>query len=75
MVRYLPRLDHYRSNLTMAVFLSSTSDTALDAIKLGDFGLGVILFQGSDPSTYAGTRSYMPPVSHYFSAQLIASVY
>ena len=48
----------------MAVFLSSTSDIALDAIKLGDFGLGVILFQGSDPSTYVGTRKYMPPVRH-----------
>lgn len=58
----------------MAVFLSSTSDTALDAIKLGDFGLGVILFQGSDPSTYVGTRSYMPPVSHYYCGTYRVSV-
>ena len=59
----------------MAVFLSNISDIALDAMKLGDFGLGVILIQRSDPSTYAGTRRYMPPVSHYFRAKLIESVY
>ena len=59
----------------MAVFLSSNSDTTLDVMKLGDFSIGVILIQGSDPSTYAGTRCYIPPVSHYFKAKLIESLY
>jgi hypothetical protein len=46
-----------------SVLVTSESMTALDAIKLGDFGLGVILTGVKDPTTYAGTKIYLPPVS------------
>ena len=45
--------------------------TALDAIKLGDFGLGVILNGLKDPMTYTGTRIYLPPVSTSAAALFI----
>lgn len=46
----------------LPVLLSSESMTALDAVKLGDFGLGVVLGGAKDPTTYAGTKIYLPPV-------------
>jgi hypothetical protein len=48
------------------VLLSDMSETALDAIKLGDFGLGVIQQQDVTYSSYAGTQQYKPPVSFAF---------
>ncbi|KAH0029652.1 hypothetical protein KCU78_g3276, partial [Aureobasidium melanogenum] len=42
------------------VFLASDSETALDAIKLGDFGIGVVI-EDKTPHTYVGTPVYLPP--------------
>lgn len=48
--------------MTIAVFFSSSSETALDAIELDDSDLGVILHHALDSSTYVSTTKYMPPV-------------
>jgi len=47
--------------IPVLVFLASNSETALDAIKLGDFGIGAVL-QEKDLTTYVGTDVYRPPV-------------
>lgn len=44
------------------VFLASDSQTALDAIKLGDFGIGVVV-KDEPPDSYVGTTVYRPPVT------------
>lgn len=44
------------------VFLASDSETALDAIKLGDFGIGVVV-KDEPPDSYVGTTVYRPPVT------------
>lgn len=46
-----------------SVFLASDSETALDAVKLGDFGIGVVV-DDNTPDTYAGTTIYRPPVAY-----------
>ena len=43
------------------VFLFSRSETALDCVRLGDFGLGYKLQNDTAPETYAGTAQYLAP--------------
>jgi hypothetical protein len=66
-------LGFLQSNVFL-VFLVRKNDGQVTA-KLGDFGLGVILFEGVVQPSYAGTNQYIPPVrtlsyrSTYFCAQ------
>ncbi len=41
--------------------------------KLGDFGLGVILFQGNVQPSYVGTSQYIPPVRPLLYLPLLVS--
>lgn len=43
------------------VFLFSRSETALDCVRLGDFGLGYVLQNDVAPETYGGTAQYLAP--------------
>ncbi|KAL9130722.1 MAG: hypothetical protein Q9217_001159 [Psora testacea] len=49
------------------VFLRNHSNLTLDAVKLGDFGLGYVLQNNAAPETYAGTAQYMAPEVSRFS--------
>lgn len=52
----------------MSVLLSSGSETEQVVAKLADFGLSTVVNEGRDPSTYAGTKKYLAPVSCLYFA-------
>jgi serine/threonine protein kinase len=43
--------------------LSTREETDEVIVKLGDFGLSTFLEDEQAPSTYAGTKEYLAPVS------------
>ena len=43
--------------------LSTRDETDEVVVKLGDFGLSTFLEDDQAPSTYAGTKEYLAPVS------------
>jgi serine/threonine protein kinase len=45
------------------VMLSTSRETSDVIVKLGDFGLSTFVEEGKAPSTYAGTKEYLAPVS------------
>ncbi|MCJ1391016.1 hypothetical protein MMC18_003877 [Xylographa bjoerkii] len=53
------------------VFLFSRSETALNCVRLGDFGLGYILQNDTAPETYAGTAQYLAPEINRTSSRTI----
>ena len=53
------------------VFMKDHSETALDSIKLGDFGLGYVLRNDDNPGTYVGTAQFLAPEISRQSTDLI----
>lgn len=53
------------------VFMMNHSETALDSIKLGDFGLGYVLQNDDHPGTYVGTAQFLAPEISRLSADPI----
>lgn len=58
---YLTLRDSLR--LYSTVMLSTNEETADVVVRLGDFGLSTFVDDGKAPSTYAGTKEYLAPVS------------
>ena len=53
------------------VFLANRSETAMDSVKLGDFGLGYILQNEMVPETYVGIAHYLAPEISRMSTRAI----
>lgn len=65
---------HYVLLSQSQVMLSTRQETDEVVVKLGDFGLSTFLEDDQAPSTYAGTKEYLAPVSSATTMVIITDV-